>query len=1089
MTTDIYNNKKFKLLSQEWKNAEMPVIFSKLFPKVFDTIDKKIEMFNKKKKVVSVLDTNTFLSKPVVKGLIGTIGDIQEIYTGMVRILKHINPGVIVSNKPFDDMEALQALFPTPKIIDPKPTDKKKSTTTRKSKSKADTDLPEELQEQYGEQVKFKPASDSFGDYVNPLDRPSPQSPYDTVQIYLGDGPESIYHLIGQVADLKQKIKTTKNVTEGRKLVKERNRLKAILEERISFVDDFSKKYVMPGAMSGPDLKAEQIPLISKVKPTIIKPIQTQKYARITVPSIPIKLTDEPITYLLDNKEIKTTVINIPEGIDTKEMKKVYKYLGDGPQSISNLIELIAELQQKIKTTKNIAEGRQLVKDRNKLKTILEKRISFVDNVSQKYDMSGADKYMNYDVQADYGPESDDETTPKVSKPSTPKVSNPSTPKASPIQKKALQKDPFASIDLQTQERIRKEIQQIYAQHKENQNISKPSSPKVVSKPLPKASPIQKKALEKDPIKMLADEWNEVTLRPLLWQLYPEIIKNIDKKVNEKCEKNEPIIVTMIASFFGKPMITKLLKYITVQQLYDGLFEIVRYDDVDVVKDDIENMYKYLPKNLSNKNQSILLQSKHDKLKGTDDSKKLLKRIIDKKNQKKAVDDNVISKPDTVDDDYSKKTIPQLKLMLKSKNLPVGGNKAELLDRLKQHSTGKGILDSAMDFAKTLYQGRSDYPHDQKKLLEQFGSMTVRHIRIGRTPLPSLLTGALNVVTLGGFSKMLKKSPYDKLYHLFVVLTLDNGKTMLVEKNEAINMVLNPQMPKGTTWFDYNTVPSTLTFQLLMDNTKKEMGNLFFSYDSTKNNCQDFIIALFKSNHLLTQDVMLFVKQDVASLFKNFQNTKGLMGAVTTLGSKVDIIKKGGQLKSPSKSIRMPPKKIYMSGCGLEGNAGIGSGIGCGIGAGIGYESDSEEYESSSDEEGSGLYAGGRGIGAGIAHLHVHVHHPEGGKINWKKVGNTVWKVAKPIVKDVSHKYLPKLGEEAGMALGVAGATLLDQPEMAPMAGQMGAKIGKTLGKSADKKVQGLGIGAGVRKGRFEKGSAEAMEWARKMREARQAKR
>jgi hypothetical protein len=533
-----------------------------------------------------------------------------------------------------------------------------------------------------------------------------------------------------------------------------------------------------------------------------------------------------------------------------------------------------------------------------------------------------------------------------------------------------------------------------------------------------------------------------------------------------------------------------------------------------------------------------------------------------------------------------------------------------------KHTHGAGLIGSVVDFAKTLYQGRSDYPHDQKKLIEQFGSMTVRHIRIGRTPLPSLITGALNVVTLGAFSKMMKKSPYDKLYHLFIILTLDNGKTMLVEKNEAIHLALNPPaMPRNTSWLDVNTIPSTLTFHLLMENTKKAMGNLFFPYDPTKNNCQDFIIAIFKSNNMLTQDVMAFVKQDVASLFKNFENTKALMNAVTTLGSKVDILKKGGRLnqkpvleeyskltnhlvghitdpeepldkkdakqsidlidriarikgtgviqsvifkkpkwtvdtaidwldshkyihpkvdeepntlrfrqsepiegtkyrtktlgksgilfnigydklKSPSKSIRMPPKKIYMSGMsgmGLEGNAGIGSGIGAGIGAGMEYESDSEEYESGSDDEGAGLYAGGRGmgagIGAGIQHLHVHVHHPEGGKVNWKKVGNTVWKVAKPIVKEVSHKYLPQLGEDAGIALGTAAATLSGNPEMAPMAASIGSKLGKAAGKAADKKVQGLGIGAGVRKGRFEKGSKEAMEWCAKMKAAREAKR
>jgi hypothetical protein len=109
----------------------------------------------------------------------------------------------------------------------------------------------------------------------------------------------------------------------------------------------------------------------------------------------------------------------------------------------------------------------------------------------------------------------------------------------------------------------------------------------------------------------------------------------------------------------------------------------------------------------------------------------------------------------------------------------------------------------------------------------------------------------------------------------------------------------------------------------------------------------------------------------------------------------------------------------------------------------------------------------------------------EGGKINWKKVGNTAWKIAKPVVKDISHKYLPKLAEDAGLALGTAAATLSGNPELIPVAASMGSQLGKSAGKAADKKVQGLGIGAGIRKGRFAKGSPEALEWAKKMRESR----
>ena len=471
----------------------------------------------------------------------------------------------------------------------------------------------------------------------------------------------------------------------------------------------------------------------------------------------------------------------------------------------------------------------------------------------------------------------------------------------------------------------------------------------------------------------------------------------------------------------------------------------------------------------------------------------------------------------------------------------------------KSHASGTGIY----DFAKTLVYGRSDYPQDQKNLIGDFGDMTVRHIRIGRTPLPTLLNTAINLATLGAFKKALNRSPYDKLYHLFIILTLDNGKTMLLEKNAAINMQLNPPTPpKGTTYLDVNAIPSTLTFKLLLENTKTLMSTKFFPYDSIKNNCQDFILSVFKANHLLTQPIVDFVKQDVNGLFKNFNNTKKLMNAVTNLGGVADIAMKGGRLnqtpvldeygkiathlvshvtdptepldkrdakhsielidkiqkirnsgKKSHKNVSRMPKFVKgseeakehmrkmreMRGCGLEGNAGVG-GHKLGMGIGAGMESESESDSSSDEGEGSGLYVGGRGIGAGVTHVHHHHYYSmpsddgkiSGGKINWKKVGNQAWKMAKPVVKEVSHKYLPKLAEDAGMALGTAAATLSGNPEMAPLAASVGSKLGKTAGKAADKKIQGLGIGAGLpRKGRFEKGSPEALTWAKKMREAR----
>jgi hypothetical protein len=102
-----------------------------------------------------------------------------------------------------------------------------------------------------------------------------------------------------------------------------------------------------------------------------------------------------------------------------------------------------------------------------------------------------------------------------------------------------------------------------------------------------------------DPIKQLADEWDMATMPVLLGQLFPKIYNNIAKLVDDRNSRKPhpvPIIVTMLASFFGKAMITKLLKHISIQEFYDGLVDIAKYMDAEeVMENTIKDLWKYLP--------------------------------------------------------------------------------------------------------------------------------------------------------------------------------------------------------------------------------------------------------------------------------------------------------------------------------------------------------------------------------------------------------------------------------------------------------------------------------------------------------------
>ena len=228
------------------------------------------------------------------------------------------------------------------------------------------------------------------------------------------------------------------------------------------------------------------------------------------------------------------------------------------------------------------------------------------------------------------------------------------------------------------------------------------------------------------------------------------------------------------------------------------------------------------------------------------------------------------------------------------KTIPIGNDGIKFIvyycDELIQ---GAGIYDTG----KALIFGRTDYNPSQKKLIEKYGSNTITHIKIGRSPLPSFITGALDILTFGAFKELLRKSPYDKLYHLFMIITLDNGVNILAEKNQGLNIKeVSSYDPKNTEYIDATYIPSGLTFKELLDNGKQVLGNKYFPYDATKSNCQQWIRGVLQGSSILTKQLSDFVYQDVATLFKDYQTALKVVKGLTDIGSTADILITGGSI-------------------------------------------------------------------------------------------------------------------------------------------------------------------------------------------------
>ena len=215
--------------------------------------------------------------------------------------------------------------------------------------------------------------------------------------------------------------------------------------------------------------------------------------------------------------------------------------------------------------------------------------------------------------------------------------------------------------------------------------------------------------------------------------------------------------------------------------------------------------------------------------------------------------------------------------------------------------SGEGIISDAVDAVKSgakkvgeyigaVVMGRGEnYPPKVRTLIEKFGSSKITSAELRRSPVQSVLTSAMNALTFGKFKKNMAQTPYDRLFHLQIVLTLENGSKLLLEKNEVINMELSPSMNKGAEVEPVKSFTSA-TLNDALEKTKASMGSkAYFDYNAENNNCQDFILSFLKSNGWGDAGDYAFVKQDTKKLFKGLSGLAKTAYTLTELGERANV--------------------------------------------------------------------------------------------------------------------------------------------------------------------------------------------------------
>jgi len=206
----------------------------------------------------------------------------------------------------------------------------------------------------------------------------------------------------------------------------------------------------------------------------------------------------------------------------------------------------------------------------------------------------------------------------------------------------------------------------------------------------------------------------------------------------------------------------------------------------------------------------------------------------------------------------------------------------------------KPITDRFEQGKKTLtalVYGLSDYNATVRDVLSRYGDKQIKSIKVCRIPVSSAVQSAMNVVSLGAFKKRLERSPHDELYHLFALITLEDGTVLTLDKQAQITLKVGNKAYKDSV----DVSPPFTTLNEMLDKTKASMGDAFFGYNAKSNNCQVFLFQFLESNGKATPQLRSFIMQDVNSLFDD--NLEYFSKFVTDLGSKVSTIQYGGKVK------------------------------------------------------------------------------------------------------------------------------------------------------------------------------------------------
>ena len=221
------------------------------------------------------------------------------------------------------------------------------------------------------------------------------------------------------------------------------------------------------------------------------------------------------------------------------------------------------------------------------------------------------------------------------------------------------------------------------------------------------------------------------------------------------------------------------------------------------------------------------------------------------------------------------------------------------------------VSDVAQNIKEKIFFPAREFSNAFKSVMSKYGNQKIVSARIRRAPIGSAINSLLNILSLGKFEQYRKEKNFDKYFHLGIVLELEGGKKLLLEKNAKPEFSENFKDTNDTVYMGPIQIKGQPTLNEFIQRTvDKNSIYTVTNYHPFTNNCQGFILMLLEANNSQTPALKNFIYQDVQTLLERIPSfTDKIARFATDSGAKLQELIGQGKHKPRTRKFTTARRK------------------------------------------------------------------------------------------------------------------------------------------------------------------------------------